>query len=82
MGYEKEFRNWLDGADKGDIDMSWQDWALTLGVAENYGHGMIWNLPTTTETLDDGETAPAVDFEALDKMMAEFVENEETFDGE
>lgn len=39
------FTRALREADTCGVEMSANDWALTVGVAHDYGHGLGWDLP-------------------------------------
>lgn len=58
------FREALGMAEKWDIDMSVTDWAQSVGVMSNYGHGEEWDLPKD----EDGQ----IDMMSIIKLIEDF----------
>ena len=65
---KSHFAKVLGTIDKQGIDMSVCDWAKSLGLMEDYGHGEIWDLPKD----EDGW----IDDEAIAKQIEEYIEEE------
>ena len=75
MSYEKDvFKRILNKVELDDIDMSVEDWAQSIGVMHNYGHGYVWELPVDRNGM--------INENKIIQLLEEYIEYEEELEGE
>lgn len=71
MGNYATFKQAFYEADKGGVDMGVMDWAVAVGLAHDYGHGVEWEGFTKSEAVAKIEAYAAAEGEDEDAVIDE-----------